>query len=522
MSGIAVASLLVLVLVGAVLYKTCAVFPGSSGLGLTSIFGSSDEGNDKSGPSSEAGGGMPGDDSPWDQVWKSASELPEMVVAACETAAAQVGGQFAGLFKPGAARVRAPQVITRLAVPGMCMALSQLAPSSAASDIGSTGSGPSTQSKSFRSSRFPSTHETNEGLLAAQSKASEEDVADDVELPPVNSPKVDLLFVFDASGSLSWREYREMKEILTKPGGLLDRLMAKVHNGSRIGFVEYAYDSVVVSELDRDQEAVRRRILSSFQGDANNWDRNGMYVYEVGEEVGGNALRKVDSLVERENDINSRGGGNSSVMGSEGDIEEPATVQAKEVPPAMNGMSREAHLALKWSRFEMLPPVANKHIQAQLQNALRLRRIVVINAGQLTKGGQAEDGLDAALSEKVRMEKVGIKIITLGVGDSCEEGLHKLATGRSHLWAASVQEVTSLLPKMAELIARADPRRDGRLARNPPAILKRKRRKRDRSAKEKRQNAIYRAVQAGAIDPAKSISKGLPRKASDLPPWFTQ
>ena len=46
-----------------------------------------------------------------------------------------------------------------------------------------------------------------------------------------------------------------MKDILTKPGGLNEDLLSR--NGSRVGFVEGAYDSIPVSELDTDQEAVR-------------------------------------------------------------------------------------------------------------------------------------------------------------------------------------------------------------------------------------------------------------------------
>ncbi|CDF36192.1 unnamed protein product [Chondrus crispus] len=515
MSGIAIASFIVMLTVGAVVYKTCAVVPGVGAFGITSLFGSSDDDNEKSGYTSEREERDLDDDSPWDQVWKSASELPEMVVAAGEAVAAKVGGQFAGLFKPGAARVRPPQVITRLAVPGMCMALSQLP----GSDMMASASANSSELRSFKSSRFPSSHEATSGT---KSGSPSENGVGSLKTGCLDGPKVDLLFVFDASGSLSWREYRQMKEVLTKPGGLLDDLMSKTHSGSRVGFVEYAYDSVVVSELDRDEEAVRRRILSSFQGDANNWDRDGMYIYEVGEEVGGNALRKVDSLVGRSSDNIMEADQGMDVLESEGDIEEPPTVQAKEVPPAMNGMSREVHLALKWSRFEMLPPVVNKHIQAQVQKAGRLRRVVVINAGEFTKGGQSPGGVEAAVHEKQKMEKAGIRILTVGVGESCEVNLPRVATGKSHLYATSVSGVIPLLPKLADMILKADPRQDGLLALNPPAILKRRRRKREKSLREKRQHAVYRAMQAGAIDPAKSISKGLPRRASEMPPWFTQ
>eukprot|EP00177_Eucheuma_denticulatum_P008387 GFKZ01015255.1.p1 GENE.GFKZ01015255.1~~GFKZ01015255.1.p1 ORF type:complete len:2164 (-),score=341.35 GFKZ01015255.1:1114-6963(-) len=512
-SGIAIGAFLVVAIVGSVVYKSCAVFPGSVGFGITSIFGSSDDGDDGNGSARYDG---LGDDSPWDQVWRSASELPERVVAAGEAAAALVGGEFAGLFKPGAARVRPPQVITRLAVPGMCMALSQLSPGSVGSEVFSSVSGHSSESKSFRSSRFPSSQVNAEVRRGVDGGDREKKKV----AGSSSCPKVDLLFVFDASGSLSWRDYRSLKEVLTKPGGLIDTVIRRAGSGSRIGFIEYAYDSVVVSELDRDEESVRRRILSSFQGDANNWDRNGMYIYEVGEDVGGNALRKVDSLVLRDNEDDMKD--EEFVEGGSGDIEEPPTVQAKEVPPAMNGMSREAHLALKWCRFEMLPPVANRRIQEQLQNALRLRRVVVVNAGELTKGGQSDMGLEAALEEKREMEKLGIRILTVGIGEEQDKNLGKLATGKSHVSAGSVEGAEQLVKRLGDMILKMNAKYDGKISRNPPAIVKRKWKKRERSAKEKRQQAVYRAVQAGAIDPAKSISKGLPRRASELPPWFTQ
>ena len=514
-SGIAIGSLFVIVVIGTVLYKTCAVFPGGGSFAISSIFGSSDDGNGKGGTGFESASDFSGDDSPWDQVWRSASELPENVQREGEEAAALVGGQFAGLLKPGAARVRPPQVITRLAVPGMCMALSQLSPDSAGSDAMSLTSGHSSTGTSFRSARFPSSHD-----ISSTKNNSEQDNEDPdyVETPEVDGPKVDLLFIFDASGSLSWKEYRALKEVLARPKGLISDIMSRAHGGSRIGFIEYMYDSVVVSELDRDHDAVCRRILSSFQGDANSWDRDGMYIYEVAEEVGGNALRKVESLREHE-DKAAQGNGNGSITISDGDIEEPPTVQAKEVPPAMNGMSRELHLALKWSKYEMNPPVANRHVQAKLQNAMRRRRIVIINGGELTKGGTPEHGVSAAHAEKVEMENAGIRLITLGVGESYERSLSKIATGRSHLTAPSVFEVGAVLPKLANMILKADPRRDGKSAANP--ILKRKKKKREKSTM-RRQHAVYRAVKAGTMDPAMSISKGLPRRASELPPWFTE
>eukprot|EP00178_Gracilaria_changii_P000150 TRINITY_DN1011_c0_g2_i9.p1 TRINITY_DN1011_c0_g2~~TRINITY_DN1011_c0_g2_i9.p1 ORF type:complete len:811 (+),score=118.83 TRINITY_DN1011_c0_g2_i9:1309-3741(+) len=507
MSGIAIASLAVVLVVGVVVYRSCAVFPD---LGKALVSSPSESTNDDGGLMSsmvsfDSGGGE--DDSPWAQVWRSASELSDSIVEMGQEAAAAVGGQFAGLLKPGAARVRPPQVITRLAVPGMCLALSQLSPDSICSDATSSSSVPSSDPPSFPSlSASSSSQEQSNSRLDAELSEHAETGA------IVNEkPRLDLLFVFDASGALSWRDYRRMKEILSTPGGVIDNVQKRVHDGSRIGFVEYAYDSVVVSELDRDLDAVRRRILSSFQGDANNWDTNDMYIYEVGDEMWGNALRKVDSLV---NDP----GKNTQTI-SEGDIEEPPTVQATEVPPAMNGMCREAHLALKWSRYEMIPPAANKHIQSQLLNARRLRRVVLINAGELTKGGMGGQGVESALKEKIEMEKLGIRLVTIGIGESQDSELSKLGTGKSFLNATSTADVVTLVPKLVEMIIKVDYRFDGQVMKSTPVIRKRMKKSREK-AKEKRRQ-VYNALRLKNSDPDRSIRKGISRRASELPPWFT-
>ena len=507
-SGIAIGSLIVVAIISAVLYKTCAVFPGLSGFTISSIFSSSDDSNGRGG-----GGGresetlMEESDSPWDQPWRNPSELPQNAIEEGQEAAALLGGEFAGLLKPGAAKVRPPQVITRLVVPGLCMALSQLTPDSAASDAASMTSGVSSDGTSFRSARFPAMGEAED---------EEQHGSTSVAGFAASGPKIDLLFVFDTSGSLSWREYREMKELLTKPGGLISEVMSRMSFGSRIGFIEYAYDAVVVSELDKDQDAVRRRILSSFQGDANNWDKDGMYIYETGDDVGGNVLRKVNSLRQQQEE------NENAEMNDEIEEQEQPSVQAEEVPPAMNGMCREAHLALKWSRFEMLPPVANREIQAKLLNANRIRRVVVVNAGELTSGGTAEGGLEAAIAEKEDMEELGIRIITLGVGENCERNLSKVASGRSYFYAPSVDAIAPMMGKIVKAIVKLDPKRDGRIAVNPPEILKRRRQRKREKSTMRKQHAVYRAVKAGTMDPAKSISKGLPRRACDLPPWFTE
>ncbi|PXF45369.1 hypothetical protein BWQ96_04889 [Gracilariopsis chorda] len=514
MSGIALASLAVVVVVGAVVYKSCAIFPTGGKSLNPSTSGSS--GNDGGLLSSNGDSGFYHDDdeSPWGQVWRSASELPESIVEMGQEVAASVGGQFAGLLRPGAARVRPPQVITRLAIPGMCMALSQLSPDSIESDAMSSNSGQSSEPPSFRSSRVSSSSQEHSSAVMRMETVSDKTRRN----LAAYKPRLDLLFVFDASGAMSWRDYRKLKEILSSPGGIIDNVQSRVHDGSRIGFVEYAYDSVVVSELDRDSDAVRRRILSSFQGDANNWDSNNMYIYEVGDVIWGNALRKVDSLV---NSNGRTGSSLTSGMGasSEGDIEESPIVQATEVPPAMNGMCREVHLALKWSRYEIIPPAANKHIQSQLQNAQRLRRVVLFNGGELTKGGTSDQGFKSACREKLEMEELGIRLITVGIGDGQESELGKLATGKSFMSVPSVDELVPCVPELVQMIVKSDSRFDGQLIRTPPVLRRRMKKSRDR-AKEKRQQ-VYKALGVRNDESTKLISKGIPRRASELPPWFT-
>ena len=138
-----------------------------------------------------------------------------------------------------------------------------------------------------------------------------------------------------------------MKDIVTEPDGLIEDILSWPRSGSCVIFVECEYDSIAVSELDSDQEAVRRKMLCFFQGDANNRDRDGMYVYEV-DDVGGNALRNIDSFVQQADD-RGQGDGFGSASGGERDIEGPPTVEAREGPPAMNRLSREVPVVLKCS-----------------------------------------------------------------------------------------------------------------------------------------------------------------------------
>lgn len=508
-SAVAIVSFIVILAVILVAYKTCAVIPNGSGFSIPSIFASSDDEN-ASGEGSEFGFGPgAGDDSPWDQVWQNASDLPEGVQREGEAAAAQVGGQFAGLLKPGGSRVRPPQVITRLAIPGMFTTLSQLSPDTGSS-VMSVTTGFSYDPTSQEGSRL-----NNNATLMENNATNGEEGKEKMDLDALagaaDAPKVDLLFVFDASGSLSWRDYRRVKEIITKPHGLIDEISRRAHDASRIGFIEYAYDSVVVSELDREKDSVRRRILSSFQGDANNWDEEGMYIYEVGSTDGGNVLRKVSSVVEQ--------------AGKSGKIEEcsvggsAGSVNVKEVPPAMNGMSREVHLALKWSRFEMLPPVANKRIQAQLQNTVRRRRVVIVNGGEFTKGGHSSGGVDAAAAESKEMERVGIRVITIGIGEDCEKELGKIGSRRHHVAVASVEEFEGAIERISRLVMAADNRNDGLFKLPGVGILKRRQRDdQNGGARKSRRKGTTNPIDMDAIQ---TISKGLPRRASELPPWYT-
>ena len=127
---------------------------------------------------------------------------------------------------------------------------------------------------------------------------------------------------------------------------------------------------------------------SFFHRGAQNCDWDDIKVDEVND-VGGNALRKVDSLVQHEDD-RGQGDGFGSSSGGERDIEGPPTVQGREVPPAMDKMSREVPVALKCSWFEMLPAFANELIQAELNpTQLRLRRVIVLVLGISLRVGNA-------------------------------------------------------------------------------------------------------------------------------------
>lgn len=509
-SAVAIISFIALLVVIVAAYKTCAIVP-SNVFVIPSIFGSSDDENGGDESEFDFGSGS-GDDSPWDQVWQDASDLSEGAQREGEAAAAQVGGQFAGLLKPGSSRVRPPQVITRLAIPGMFTTLSQLSPDSGSS-VMSVTTGFSYEPFSQEASDVESDVAAVGAPGGSTAYTKKEKLALDVLAGAVEAPKADILFVFDASGSLSWRDYRRVKEIITKPRGLIDEFARRMHDASRIGFIEYAYDSVVVSELDRDKDSVRRRILSSFQGDANNWDQEGMYIYEVGSADGGNVLRKVSSVVDKRicDEPPTRAFHRPN---------EPESVKVKEVPPAMNGMSREAHLALKWSRFEMLPPVANKRIQAQLQNYVRRRRVILVSGGEFTKGGHTNGGVAAAVIERKEMERNGIRVVTIGIGTECEQELAKVATRKRDITLASVDEFEGAIERIGELVMAPDTKGDGllKLPHMPFAFKWWSKENEDDDTPNFDPNGRTTAYEA---DPVKTISEGLPRRASELPPWYT-
>ncbi len=435
-----------------------------------------------------------GDESPWDQVWRNASD-PDIAKETKEEgdkAAAAIGGEFAGLLKPGAERVRPPQVITRSAALDLTVALSRMTP------------GPGSRTA----------RETS--VVGAPAKGS----------VPVDLPKVDLMFVFDASGSLQWRDYRILKEAFTCPGGLLDEIMSRTGPGSRVGFVEYAYDCLVVSELDSNQNRVRRRILGSFQGDTNNWERESMFIYEVDADLGGNALRKVTSLSEQV--VQSEEPDAEEILW---DIEQAPTVTAREVPHAMNGMSREAHLALKWTQFEMMPPVANEEVQRMLNASNRLRRVLLVNAGTLTKGGDSSFGISAAEQEVEGMKQNGIEIVTLGVGEEHDEDLRQLASRRrhGHLSIEKVSDVQSRQTELANLILYTPRKR--RSVKLPASVALAVRRLLERPggnapgpakvpgvAKAKIHGGVTKTKRSQLL--VRSKSKRMPRGLSELSPWF--
>lgn len=527
-AGISVAALVAVALVSIAAYKIYGILPEDSLRSALRLSGMSEQA-----PSPPSSPTPPPDESRFLKKWIKPSELPESAVAAGEAVAAAVGGQFAGLMRPGTEKVRPPQVITRTAQPELLTAIS---------DLGATDSRSLASPLSSLSDGVPSVDGVEQAMMGG--------LVAGMTIPGMiganRRPKVDLIVVMDASGSLSWQEYRTTKEFFTRAGGLLDSVMSLGAHGSRIAFVEYAYDSVVVSELDDDVDRVKRRVLSAFQGDANNWDRDALYIYEVDENFGGNALRKVNSL-------RTRGHQTAGLQATDGtpvddgwiDPEELSIANAAEVPPAMNGLSREVYMALKWSRLEMLPPLANRDLELKMQRANRLRRILLVNAGEFTDGGSVELGLSSAKHETDEMEHRGIAIITLGIGAQQDPGLEQLSTGdpAAHFSVQSTDDVDPILPDITHMIL--SPRfrpSNTKLVQEPaPVFFKGKLRERfgrsDRSSKPElstdsaeRKKVWQRKLGLRKTSP-KFIFKEPPAPRicdsiihdvheSDLPPWF--
>jgi hypothetical protein len=489
-AGLGLGALLAVLLISVAALKAYGRLPTDSILRLTSSFTGGNGGN--SGDSSFDRSLQP------HEKFILPQDLSPAAVAAGEATAAAIGGLFAGFMRPGTGRVRPPQVITRTAQPEMLMALSEL-------DASGGGGLNSSTKLSGGNSMSDAEADLYDDI---QPNVAVAGVAGNV-LPGMSSPgllgadrrpKVDLIVCMDASGSLSWVEYRNVKEAFTRTGGLLDSVMSSAADGSRIAFVEYAYDSVVVSELDDNVDRVKRRVLSAFQGDANNWDRDSLYIYEVDEVYGGNALRKVKSLQgmlpsssEGENSGSSGGRTGGSVSGihsatkiggsrrnkkvgsgnSSGRTSTPspsgfdASVEydmdgeefvsianACEVPPAMNGLSRDAYMALKWSRLEMLPPLANRELERKVEQANRLRRVLIVNAGEFTDGGSIDSGLSSSKEQVDEMESRGIAVITLGIGCLQDPGLESLATGdpAAHFSVETTAGVDPIMPDVIHMI----------------------------------------------------------------------
>jgi hypothetical protein len=507
-------------------------------------------------------GGSPHDSSPdspeydesrFARKWVDPDELPPTLVAAGEAVAASVGGEFAGIMRPGTEKVRPPQVITRTAQPEMLTALSDLPDGNSSSVMTPLSSIEELGSIDNMNQVLNGTLIGGMMVPAAISST-------------VRRPRVDLIVVIDASGALSWQEYRQTKEAMTRPGGLMDSLRNMSAEGSRVAFVEYAYDSVVVSELDDDFDRVKRRVLSAFQGDANNWDRDALYIYEVDEKFGGNALRKVNSLKTMESQRASvLREGVSSTERDVWDEQDEATsmANAAEVPPAMNGLSRELHLALKWSRLEMLPPLANRQLEIKMEKANRLRRVLVVNGGELTNGGTLERGFGSAKKQADEMEARGIAVISVGIGAQQDPGLERLSTGDPAAFFSvhAVEDIDAILPDVAHMIL--SPRfrpSSSKLLEAPAPLFKQRLRSRfhkadatksrhtrskisDRGAKPEISkapsprptwrdclgrlesvvdaNSSAGARESGGIRPVPaSTGGGIVRSESNLPPWF--
>lgn len=512
--GIAVVAVIAFLVVSVGLYKASEALPSGGILPFT-----------WSDDSSSLDSVVIGDESPWDQVWRNASD-PDITPeerAKAENAAAAIGGQFAGLLKPGAEKVRPPQVITRSAAVDINVALNRLASGDlSTSEIGSTAS-------SSAGSIVGGGHNISPAPILAGTVAS--------AVPKAFLPNMDLMVVLDASSSLQWRDYRRLKEALTGPGGLLDEVLSKAGAGSRVGLVEYAYDSLVVSELDSDQNRVRRRILGAFQGDMNNWNRESMFIYEVDEDFGGNVLRKVSSVREAHDARKRR----ESIVHEPGaeeilwDIEQAPTVSAKEVPNSMNGISREVHAALKWARFELLPVAANPEVQALINANKRLRRVLVINAGELTKGGDPIQGIPAAQSEVEDLKSAGVEVITLGVGEHQDPNLMQLATRsrNCHISAKTVDDVQGMQPLLAAAVLYSPrPSPSAAFSSAVAAALRKIRASRPQSGSSPqplppvvRAGGVAKEPRHGGVTKKRRSVFGrtktrMPRGMSELSPWF--
>ncbi|CAN8061298.1 unnamed protein product [Agarophyton chilense] len=206
MSGVSIAPLAAVFVVGALMYRSCAIFPDlGKALALSAYESSNHDGNIMSSMISFESSRYV-EDSPRRQMWKSASEHSNAAVEMEQEAAAAVRGQFATVLKPGAARVRPPDVMTRLTILGICMSLEQEASSS--------------------KEKFNSEVGMEHVQQARRGTAIIEKIM------------VDLSFVFDASGAPSWRNFRRMREILCTQGGVIDNVQKQVHEGSTVGFLE--------------------------------------------------------------------------------------------------------------------------------------------------------------------------------------------------------------------------------------------------------------------------------------------
>ena len=104
----------------------------------------------------------------------------------------------------------------------------------------------------------------------------------------------------------------------------------------------------------------------------------------------------------------------------------------------------------------MLPSVANEEALRNLHVANCLRRVRLINAGELTDGSENTTGVSAATMQMEAMKKYGIEVATLAVGPAQDREPRHVATN----WRKGLPRLTEGV-RRANAAKRADKRTAG-------------------------------------------------------------